>query len=339
MLSTNQDHDGTVLDVKADTWIAYGEHAKVKYLSKSNRKYASIRRSIAEVQPDIVYLNGMYSLTFLVFPLFALQRRKDIKKVIAPRGMLQKGALKIKATKKRIYLYGLKCLISSCPDLIWHATDQQEYHDILLFRAGSFVLTAGNIPEFNANAQVFGNSKPPYHFISISLLTRKKNHLEFIRALGQTKSKQDIIYHIYGPISDEDYYQFVLKEVSMLPLNIHVEYKGVVHPSNLEKVLLSYRFFVLPSFGENFGHSIFEAFNLGVPVIISDQTPWKSLKEQHAGWDVDLTDPSALLEAIDAALDMDDETYLKYRQGARKIAEQYMRTHDFVKLYLEMFKG
>jgi glycosyltransferase involved in cell wall biosynthesis len=338
VLTTNQDHDGTELNVKADTWMPYGENAKVKYLSKSNRKYGSIKRSMDEVQPDVVYLNGMYSVPFVIYPLIAQKQRKNVKIVIAPRGMLQQGALKIKATKKSVYLFLLKYLISSSSDMTWHATDMQEYQDILLFREGSLVHTTGNIPEYSTNAQAFNTSKPLLHFASISLLTKKKNHLDFIKALGQTKSEQDIIYHIFGPVSDDEYYQLLLKEISKLPTNIHVEYKGVVHPSKIYEVLPNYKFFVLTTFGENFGHSIFEAFNLGIPVIISDQTPWKSLQEKQAGWDVDLNDPSGLQRAITEALNMDDDTYFKFRSGARKMAEQYMKENDFVSLYLKMFQ-
>ena len=49
--------------------------------------------------------------------------------------------------------------------------------------------------------------------------------------------------------------------------------------------------FLLPTGGENFGHAIFEALSCGVPALISDQTPWRGLAAQRAGWDLPLDAP------------------------------------------------
>jgi hypothetical protein len=91
VLTTNQDHDGEVLDIQADQWMPYGEKAKVMYLAAGNRGYKNIQNAIDHVRPDTVYFNGMYSIPLLVFPLQILKKRKEVKIVIAPRGMLQSG--------------------------------------------------------------------------------------------------------------------------------------------------------------------------------------------------------------------------------------------------------
>ena len=58
--------------------------------------------------------------------------------------------------------------------------------------------------------------------------------------------------------------------------------------------------FFLPSFSENFGHAINEALSVGVPVLISDKTPWRNLQEKGMGWDLSLDNRRAFIEVIEA---------------------------------------
>ena len=338
ILSTDQDHDGTALQVKKDIWTAYGNRSKVKYLSSGNRSYKSIKKEIEGLAPDTVYINGIFSLTFGVYPLLILRNLKNTKIVIAPRGMLQSGALRLKSFKKKVYLFFLKRLIAHHHNLHWHATDEQESGDIKNIFTKARVVIAGNIPVFDYESSSEG-SKRVNDFVSISLIAKKKNHLAFIKALKSLELKQPLIYHIYGPKSDTTYFDSILNEIADTKDDILIEYMGVVHPSEVSETLKKYKFYVLTSYGENFGHSIFEAFNNGIPVIISDQTPWKGLYEKKAGWDVDLNEPDALLNAIREAVSMGNETYLEFRKGARKIAEGYMRENDFMGQYRELFDG
>ncbi len=59
------------------------------------------------------------------------------------------------------------------------------------------------------------------------------------------------------------------------------------------------RFFLAP-FSENFGHAINEALSAGVPVVISDKTPWRNLQEKGMGWDLPLDNRRAFIEVIEA---------------------------------------
>jgi glycosyltransferase involved in cell wall biosynthesis len=42
------------------------------------------------------------------------------------------------------------------------------------------------------------------------------------------------------------------------------------------EILHKYDLFILPTLNENFGHSIVESLSVGTPVLISDNTPWRS---------------------------------------------------------------
>ncbi len=78
--------------------------------------------------------------------------------------------------------------------------------------------------------------------------------------------------------------------------------------------------FFLPTHGENFGHAIAEAFAAGVPVLISDTTPWRDLRSSGVGWDLSLDEPQCFVEAIEMCANMDSDAYSAMRIAARRFS-------------------
>jgi hypothetical protein len=74
----------------------------------------------------------------------------------------------------------------------------------------------------------------------------------------------------------------------------------------------------MATWGENFGHSIAEALNHGLPVVISDRTPWRNLHKISAGWDIPLNQ-AAFEIVLQICLSMDNQDY----QAMRKKAHQH----------------
>lgn len=335
VLTSDQDHDGAALEVKADVWIHYQGRVQVKYLSWENRKYGCIKSNILQVDPDVVYINGMFSLPFVVYPLRAVRHRKDIRSVIAPRGMLQRESLAIKPWKKKIYLGLLKALYLK--NVHWHVTTEQERTDLGKMIAGDPAIhLLGNVPSYDPDYKpVIRPVKTKKVLGTVALISPMKNIHLVLSALKEIK--HEIEYHLYGPVKDQRYWSECQGVIKTLPSGIKVIHHGEIDPGEVADVVASFDYYIQPSKSENFGHSIFEAFNQGTPVIISDQTPWKGLRTQKAGWDVNLSEPNALSAAIREALEMDDQTYSSYRRGARRMAEDYMQSRDLKKLYLDLF--
>ncbi len=337
IIATNQDHDGTFLKLDTDRWISWGKNAHVHYLSPGARTYSNLKQILLVLQPDTAYINGIYSLLFTVYPLWILRNNKKCRIVIAPRGMLQRGALALKATKKRLYLALLKWLISM-NKIIWHVTNEQEATDLKYALGTPNYIILGNIPTYNAEFSVAESPKHQRVVLgTVALISPMKNiHLVF-QALKF--SKLPLHYILFGPVKDKEYWQNCQKLIEELPDYISFRYNGDLLPANTAGAIAEFDFYIQPSVSENFGHSIFEAFNAGVPVIISDKTPWKNLRDLEAGWDVNLSVPNALHSAIEEALSLDDENYMCFRKGARKIAENYMQEHDLMNLYINLLLG
>ncbi len=93
--------------------------------------------------------------------------------------------------------------------------------------------------------------------------------------------------------------------LASLPENVQVEYRGNLPNERVAETLFGYDFFFLPTLGENFGHAIFESFSAGCPVLISDQTPWRNLAEQHLGWDIALDEPDRWRSVLQECIDME----------------------------------
>jgi len=341
--TSDKDHDGAQLEVHSDRWIEYNEGAAHVYYS-TNPSFGEVKNVIREVKSDVVYLNSVFSLNFTVFPLFINRFFGKIripKVVFAPRGMFQKGALQLKASKKRAFLSIVKPLLFNTDNIVWHATDEQEVQDIKVeIGKKAQVQQVGNIPTTNTKDYNIVLPKDEIRFVTISLVAKKKNHIYFLELLkGITVPKgKKLVYDIYGPIKDEAYWQQCEEVIKELPEKIEVNYKGSVIPTQVSETLQAYHYFVLPTLGENFGHAIFEALINGVPVLLSDQTPWLGLEELNAGWSLALDKKDLWKEELEKLFN-NEFNYHEVQNSARLIARQYINEQDFKKAYKKFFES
>ena len=143
---------------------------------------------------------------------------------------------------------------------------------------------------------------------------------------------------VIGPIEDPRYHQQCLRSVEQLPSGVTVEFVGAKTEAEVRGLLLTSDAMILPTLGENFGHAIFESLAVGTPVIISDQTIWRNLLQQQAGWDLPL-EPEAFVGAICQLARMSDFEYQGLRQNALALAHRFLDTNNFLVDYQRMFWG
>lgn len=312
--------------------------AKVRYLQNKEQTPFRIKEVIQEVQPDVIYVNGLYSMAYVIYPLliWKLFFKKGCRLILSPRGMLQEGALKVKPVKKKVFLLIFKFLRLD-NGIEWHATDHQESEDIKKqFGKSALVHQVPNIPKMPLLTPAFiQKERGEVRIIYLSLITEKKNLLAALHWLKELK--HPAIFDIYGPLKDKDYWEKCEQVIEQMPGEIKVKYKGEVSPEKVQEMISRYHCLLLPTKGENFGHAIYESFSVGRPVIISNNTPWKDLKGKEAGFIIDLNNKDSFFTALKKLYEMDETEFWVMCKNALKIASDYWNQYDFESEYAGLF--
>ncbi|MCF6185161.1 MAG: glycosyltransferase [Bacteroidales bacterium] len=314
------------------------DNYKIRYLTADNQNIKTYGKLINKINPDKIYFNSLFSLKFTLFPLFAAKEKIYPENIIiAPRGMLGKGALNIKRNKKRVFLVFSK-ILRLFKGVKWHATTKDEASDIKnTFGKGININIAQNIP--NKISKFIEKKKmEETRFAFVSRISEKKNILFAIKIFQYINSNKTIFFDIYGPVENNEYKLLCEKEKDKLPENIIVSYKGNIRHDKIQDVYKSAHFFILPSLHENYGHAIFEAFSFSCPVIISDQTPWRNLEEKNIGWDINLNNKEKFRKVIQKCIDMNQEEYDKMSENAFKFAKKFSENSEAVLQTKKLFE-
>ncbi|MEY3351632.1 MAG: hypothetical protein RIQ50_1743 [Bacteroidota bacterium] len=307
----------------------------IRYYAAGTMSLTKARRIISDVQPDLIYLNSMFSNMF--FPLMAGYRTGKV--IMAPRGMLRPSALSYKPIKKWIYLYLLR-LLGIHQSIRFHATSVEEVHWIRkVFPSANEICVAPNIP-FPLPQSLPSIEKTSGHLRAIvvgRMQSIKNIHkvLEYVNALNGR-----IELEIVTTSDDERYRQKICSMIDVLR-NRGIQVKLVENcpPEQVHEKLKQAHLFVLPSRGESFCHAIFEALACGCPVLISDQTPWRELSSRFAGFDLALREEKIWIEKLQFFVEMGNSEWQSYREGARNKAEEYLKSSDLDVKYRLLFEN
>lgn len=314
-------------EVKSNEWNEVAE-TPVFYLSKENIKFWKLRRLIAETNPQLIYLNSVFStLTVLLLLLRRFNLIPDVPVVLAPEGEISDGALNLKAKKKRSFMTFARRL-NLYRNLIWKATAEPEKMESERFKGtGGEVYIAPNMPSKSIFEEYQQELKPKKKsgeakMIFLSRYMRKKNFKWLVDILNV---QGNLEIDIYGPIEDETYWNETQSAIKKLPSNIEINYKGIVSHEEVLETLFNYHFFVLPTVSENFGHVFVEALAAGCPLVISDQTPWVDLESKGIGWDLSLTEPEKWIDSINYCINLDNDAYSKMSANCRQFACRWLK--------------
>ena len=310
-------NDEAPFDVQTDQWIEK-EGYRIYYHSPGKMTFKKVKEVIAEINPDKIYLNSMFSN--MILPILAAARTGKI--ILAPRGMLRQSALSNKPFKKQLYLFLIRILKLE-KNITFHSTSKEETNDIKrIFPKAKRVVEAQNLPVSVSQTIVNAHKNcGELKIIFVGRLHPIKNLMILLESLQEVKG--DIALNIVATRDDHDYWKACKKTISILQPRIDVNVSIAVPHHKIKPILETSHLFVLPTKGENFGHAIFESLAVGCPVLISNQTPWRDLHEFSAGMDLPLVDNKLFVKAIQQFVDMGDVDWQKYRQGAHLLARSY----------------
>jgi len=299
----------------------------VLYCSKQ-QELDFIKKELEKKSHDKVYLNSFFSFRYSLFPLFHAYRNGMLKKIIlAPRGMLGEGALKIKPLKKKFLIVVFK-LLRIHQEIVFHSTDKSETSSIRkVFQGNINVAEIGNFPA-KVSEQKHLPKSDEAKFVFASRISPKKNLHFLLRILFGT----NINLSVFGAIDDKQYEVQCRKY-----LTDYVSLNDAITPEDLMKVFHEKHFFILPTLNENFGHAIIEALACGCPVIISDQTPWNDLESFGAGWVISLADEDRWKLVISMANGMEQSDYLRMSERAKEYVSSKFNFAELRQQYLKLF--
>ncbi|MBA3704389.1 MAG: glycosyltransferase family 4 protein [Bacteroidetes bacterium] len=323
--------------IKSNEWNILHDGTRVYYFSADQLNRTGIRNIIRKENFDCVYLNGIYSVYFTLYPLFFLRKKRNKRIVIATRGMLSKGSLSVKSNKKSFFLRAAKVL-RLFDKVLFHATTKPEKEDIYqIFGKEIQIKIAANLPQNTRNFIWKEKKKQPetLNLVNIARISPEKNLLFALKILQKIKAV--VTFDIYGPIYHSAYWGQCQALIKQMPPHIKVNYKDSLEPQKVLSELENYHIMFMPSTGENFGHVILQSLSVGCPVIISDQTPWKHLKEKNIGWDISLHHPENFVKAIEQYSKMDQAEYNALSKSAFDFALNYSSNPEIIEHNKQLF--
>lgn len=331
-------HNHDMGETKAYTDIKTGwnkrKNCEVLYLSDEEYKYKRFEKVIKELQPDIIYLQGLFQKC--IIPCLMLAKKNNVPVMLAPRGELCAGAFK-KKYKKIPYIAFLK-LFGLIKNAYFQSTSDEETLAIEHFLTAQKekVFLLNNVPSIPENKNLDSDKKSGQaNFIFLSRIVPKKNLLAAINYMASVKG--NVRFDIYGALEDKNYWEECKARIAQLPQNIKVEYKGLINHDQVHDTFRKYDAFIFPTYSENFGHVIAESLMVGCPIIVSDQTPWTDVSKVKGGWSIPLDNSEQYIQAIQEVIDADKDTELIFRKNILNYIEKKMNLKALQENYNECF--
>lgn len=329
ILTGDRDYTATTPspDLPRDQWTVQDKGERVWYASPESRTRKQWKALLTERAWDVVYINGMWSRWSTLLPLWLLRGTQQ-RRIVAVRGMLASGVMQQKKILKRAVLQVMR-LAGCFKGVEFQATNAEEVDDVKRWIGGDAVVhlvpNLGRRLERSAPVPI---TKRPgeLRLVSVGRIAQEKNTLFAIERLKGLAG--DVRFDLYGTVYDEAYWQHCRTAIAQLPPNVRVEWHGEAPPERVPAVLADAHVVLMPSVGENFGHSMLEALSVGRPLLISDRTPWRDLERQHAGWDLPLDAPERFENVLREMVGMGQEDYAEWLQGALQLAHRWHSTGD-----------
>lgn len=324
-------------NVPVGQWHRQGE-ATIRYSAPHELGFAFCKRMMLETRPDMIYLNSLFDRAFSMVPFLALGRGRGTPMLLTPRGELSPGALGLKAGRKRLFL-SVSRAVGLYKGVHWHACSKPESDQIQKFFSPGDrrVFLASNLPELGEGGAQRHMTKQPgkLRIVLAARVAPMKNTLAAIRIAGKLPGTVEL--DLWGPLEDKVYWGTCQQQISLVPPNITVRYRGEVEYEKLHDLLQNYDVMLMPTLGENFGHAIIEALDAGLPVVISDRTPWRDLERHGIGADLPLDDEAAFLRALARYQAMDEAGMTIVRDACRRYVVAWRANNTNLGDYRKMF--
>ena len=226
-----------------------------------------LRKIIKDKKIDIVHthLTSSGFLTHLILP----KGVKQVHTIHTTYSMNFETNSKLLWLERNTYLKSKNCNIICLSDYT-----KEDFLKTVPFKGKAFVLN--NFVDdvfFDQPHQPYNNDNKSLKLIAVGSLKPLKN-FEFLLDVFALLKNYNISLDIYGGGKKEKYEKVIEDN------NIKVQMMGPT--SQLETIIGKYDLFIMPSKFEGFPLSLFEAMAAGVPLLLSDLAPLRSIVKENA---------------------------------------------------------
>ena len=315
-------------------------NANVYYVSPKSPSFSYFYKLMANTSFDIIYLNSFLNPFFTIKPMLLNLIFFHKPLILCPRGQFSPGAINIKKHKKLLYIKMFK-LLNFHKFLTWQATTEDE----LLLIKNHFGQKINAKIAHNLSFPIFASRNfplktSPIKVVFLSRISAKKNLIGALKTL--ININKPLIFDIYGPASrSEDVaYKNKCKNIAnTLPNNIFIRFLGEIPNQSVIDTLSSYDLFFLPTFGENFGHAILEGMAAGLPLLISDKTPWTDLEQKGIGWNLPPNSYNSFAKVIETVFEMTTKLHFNMRNNVLSFAKDWVNNQSGLKEMYSLFNN
>ena len=322
----------TAISETANYLVKNNINIRLIYEENENTKFSlSFSEIIKSI--DILHCFGVWNPFYLKLFYYAKKFKKKI--IISPIGNLEPWALGHKKLKKKIaWKIYQKRIFNECSCI--HATsDLERDHLIKLGVKAPIKLIPHGVILRNKKKERIDNVKKEALFFS--RIHEKKGILELLNSWKEINPSNWIL-KIYGPISDQNYMNQIKNKIQTLSLNEKVIiFEPVFNLEEKEKIYLNSDCFLLPSKSENFGMSIVEALSYGIPILTTEGTPWKCLKDINGGIIINFSEKN-LTEGLRKLLEMKNNDLMKMGSNGRNYLKEKFAMDNVIKDYINFYK-
>ena len=219
-----------------------------------------------------------------------------------------------------------------------HATCKAEAENLINYSVSSKIEIIPHGIENNKKLLKKDNSDKIKKIIFFSRIHVKKGILELIDCWKQLDKEIPWQLDIYGPVSDENYFKLMLKRIRINNLENKIFYKGsVFEKQNKDQIFKNANAFILPSKSENFGISIGEALSHGLPVLTTNETPWKLIDEYKAGYIFPFSKEN-ITTYLNKLFSLNDEALYQMGLNSQKLINENYELNTVLEQYVNLYK-
>jgi glycosyltransferase involved in cell wall biosynthesis len=279
---------------------------------KYSRPFSAwLNNNVAEY--DLVHIHAVFNHACIAAARAC--RRQGVPYVVRPLGTLDPWSMKQKNWRKQLFWHGgVKTVLSSAAAVHYTAEAEQQGTEASLGLNHGVVIPLGvELPTGEpAPREMFGKlqelRRHPYVLVLSRLLPTKGIDVLLEAFLTLLKENDFDEWRLVLAGEGPPKYVAALREtVAAARADGLVLFPGWLDGAEKEAALRHASLLALPSYHENFGLCLIEALAYGVPVIVSPQVNLApEIEASGAGWVAEI-ETGALLSALQAALNSDEE--------------------------------